>query len=77
MFFFNGNKIITSAGGGAVLSNSKKDQQLIDYYSNQAKANPFTFQHNDIGFNYRLSNIHATLGFNQALSFYDILIKKR
>jgi perosamine synthetase len=76
-FSFNGNKIITSAGGGAVLSNSKKDQQLIDYYSNQAKANPFTFQHNDIGFNYRLSNIHATLGFNQASSFYDIITKKR
>lgn len=76
-FSFNGNKIISSAGGGAVLSNLKKDQSTIDHYSNQAKSNSITFQHNDIGFNYRLSNIHATIGFNQARSFRSILSKKK
>lgn len=74
---FNGNKIITSAGGGAIISKNKKDKLKIDYYSSQSKSDNLTFKHNDMGFNYRMSNIQATIGYDQAVSFKEILRKKK
>lgn len=59
---FNGNKIITTSGGGALCSN---DQELIDrarYLSTQARQ-PFPhYEHNEVGYNYRLSNLLASIG---------------
>ena len=62
---FNGNKIITSAGGGMILTNDKMKAKKARYLINQAKDNSFKFIHNQIGYNYRLSNIHAAIGFAQ------------
>jgi perosamine synthetase len=64
-FSFNGNKIITSAGGGMILTNDTMKAKKARYLINQAKDNSFKFIHNQIGYNYRLSNIHAAIGFAQ------------
>ena len=62
---FNGNKIITSAGGGAVLTKNKNLKKKVLYLANQAKDNDLHFIHNEIGYNFRLSNIHAAIGLAQ------------
>ncbi len=62
---FNGNKIITTSGGGALLSN---DRHMIDnarFLSTQAKDNAPHYQHSHIGFNYRMSNVCASIGRGQ------------
>ena len=62
VFSFNGNKIITTSGGGALVSN---DQTLIDrcrHLSAQAREPELHYEHQEIGFNYRMSNVLAALG---------------
>ncbi|WP_353956696.1 DegT/DnrJ/EryC1/StrS family aminotransferase [Allocoprobacillus halotolerans] len=65
VFSFNGNKIITTGGGGMVVSNNKKLIDKIRYLSTQAKDDTVYFIHNEIGFNYRLTNVQAALGLGQ------------
>ena len=62
---FNGNKIITSAGGGAILTKNKKIYEKAKYLINQATDVQFNYIHNEIGYNYRLSNIHSAIGLAQ------------
>tara|TARA_B100000886_G_scaffold205780_1_gene142131 strand:- start:7599 stop:8777 length:1179 start_codon:yes stop_codon:yes gene_type:complete len=62
---FNSNKIITSAGGGMVVSNSKKLIQIIKYLKNQGRGSNKKYEHNFIGYNYNLSNIHSAIGYAQ------------
>ena len=64
IYSFNGNKIVTSGGGGAIVSNKKfidKARKLI----NQSKINSIEYEHDEIGFNYRISNLHASVGIEQ------------
>ncbi|MDG2384200.1 MAG: aminotransferase class I/II-fold pyridoxal phosphate-dependent enzyme [Pirellulaceae bacterium] len=64
-FSFNGNKIITTSGGGMLCSN---DDQLIErakFWATQAKDAGHLYQHSEIGFNYRLSNVLAAVGLAQ------------
>ncbi|QEG22333.1 Putative pyridoxal phosphate-dependent aminotransferase EpsN [Mariniblastus fucicola] len=64
-FSFNGNKIVTTSGGGMVTSD---DGALIDharYLANQAKQPGWQYEHHEIGYNYRLSNILAAIGISQ------------
>lgn len=61
---FNGNKIITTGGGGAILCKNKKLAIKIKYLINQAKEG-VDFTHNEIGYNYRLPNLNAMLGISQ------------
>ena len=65
IFSFNANKILTCAGGGALTSNKNKYIQKIDYLSSQAKSNKNYYHHTDIGYNYRLDNISASIGLGQ------------
>ena len=75
-FSFNGNKIITTSGGGALVCQRKEDADKARYLSTQARL-PFPYyQHEEIGFNYRLSNILAALGRSQ-LKALDGFINKR
>ncbi len=74
---FNGNKIITSAGGGVILTNNKKFQKRIKYLSNQAKDDDLNFIHNEVGYNYRLSNVHAAIGLAQIEKFKKIISLKK
>ena len=62
---FNGNKIITSGGGGMILTDDKKLAQKAKYLSTQAMDDPIRYIHNDIGYNYRLTNIQAAIGLAQ------------
>ncbi|MCO5385904.1 MAG: LegC family aminotransferase [Desulfosporosinus sp.] len=65
VFSFNGNKIITTGGGGMVVSNNKRLIEKIRYYSTQAKDDQVYFIHNEVGYNYRMTNIQAALGLAQ------------
>ena len=62
---FNGNKIITSGGGGMILTNNLKIANRARYLTTQAKDDSINYIHNDIGYNFRLSNIQAALGLAQ------------
>ena len=73
---FNGNKIITSGGGGMILTNNQKLAKKAKYLVNQAKDNPLTYIHNDIGYNFRLTNIQAALGLAQLENFKTFKKKK-
>ncbi len=65
MFSFNGNKLITTSGGGALVSNDKKLVDKARFLSTQARDNVPYYQHSEIGYNYRLSNILAGVGRGQ------------
>lgn len=62
---FNGNKIITTSGGGALLSDNKEYIRLAKFYATQAKDEAPHYEHTKIGYNYRLSNICAGIGRGQ------------
>ncbi|MBD1134917.1 DegT/DnrJ/EryC1/StrS family aminotransferase [Pelagibacterales bacterium SAG-MED47] len=74
---FNGNKIITSAGGGVVLTNNKSLKKKVVYLSNQAKDDDVNFIHNEVGYNFRLSNIHAAIGLAQIENLKKIIFLKK
>lgn len=75
---FNGNKIITTGGGGIILTNSKKLAKLAKYITTTAKKpHPYEFFHNMIGYNYRLPNINAALGCAQLENINTFLKLKR
>ncbi len=76
-YSFNGNKIITTGSGGAVVTNSKKLAKKVFYLSNQAKENNVEFIHNDIGYNYRMNSISAALGISQLNSLNQFILKKK
>lgn len=60
---FNGNKIITTGGGGAVLTNDANLAKYAKHISTTAKiAHPWKFEHDQVGYNYRLPNLNAALG---------------
>lgn len=62
---FNGNKIITTSGGGAIVSKEKKHIEKAVFLSTQARDNAPHYQHSEIGYNYRMSNICAGIGRGQ------------
>lgn len=62
---FNGNKIITTSGGGALVCNTKEDRDKAVFLSTQARDNAPHYQHSHIGYNYRMSNIVAGIGRGQ------------
>jgi len=62
---FNGNKIITTGSGGALITNNKKDYEYLRYLLNQAKDDNDRFIHNELGYNYRMNNLQAALGLSQ------------
>lgn len=65
VFSFNGNKIITTGGGGMIVSSHKDMIDKIKYLSTQAKDDVVYFVHNEVGYNYRLTNVQAALGLAQ------------
>lgn len=62
---FNGNKMITTSGGGALICRSKSDADRVKFYATQARENFPYYQHEHIGYNYRLSNVCAGIGRGQ------------
>ncbi len=62
---FNGNKIITTSGGGMLLSRTKEDRDKALFWSTQARENAPWYQHTELGYNYRMSNVVAGIGRGQ------------
>lgn len=62
---FNGNKIITTSGGGALVCSTEKQVRKTKFYATQARDEAPHYQHSEIGYNYRLSNICAGIGRGQ------------
>ncbi|MBS7255466.1 DegT/DnrJ/EryC1/StrS family aminotransferase [Flavobacterium branchiicola] len=62
---FNGNKIITTSSGGALIANSKEIKDKAIFYATQSKDKAVHYQHSEIGYNYRMSNICAGIGLGQ------------
>ena len=76
-FSFNGNKIISAGGGGAILTKSLSLYNKANYLCKQAKNDVVFFKHNEIGYNYTLSNIHAAVGCAQFSKLKDHISKKK
>jgi len=74
---FNGNKIITTGGGGMILTNNEEYAIKAKYLTTQAKNDKLRFIHNDIGYNYRLTNIQAALGVGQLENLEKYLKAKK
>ena len=72
---FNGNKILTCGGGGALLTNKKIYYKKSLYLSTQAFNNKDDYTHNEIGYNYRLTNLQAAVGLAQ-LERVNVFLKK-
>ncbi|WP_233897494.1 DegT/DnrJ/EryC1/StrS family aminotransferase [Tenacibaculum piscium] len=62
---FNGNKIITTSGGGALVCKSEKNKQKAIFLATQARDNAPHYQHSEVGYNYRMSNVVAGIGRGQ------------
>ncbi|SCY85062.1 DegT/DnrJ/EryC1/StrS family aminotransferase [Flavobacterium anhuiense] len=62
---FNGNKIITTSSGGALITKSKEIKEKAIFYATQSKDSTIHYQHSEIGYNYRMSNICAGIGLGQ------------
>lgn len=65
VYSFNANKIITTGGGGMVVSHDKNILDKVAFLSVQAKTDPLYFIHDEIGYNYRMTNIQAAFGVDQ------------
>lgn len=76
VFSFNGNKIITTSGGGALLSNNKEWIDKSRFLATQARDPGVHYQHSEIGYNYRMSNIIAGVGRGQMIVL-DEWVKRR
>ena len=76
-YSFNGNKIITTGGGGAVTANNSTTVDHIRYLSTQAKDDAHYYIHNEIGFNYRMTNIQAALGVAQREELTEFIRRKQ
>lgn len=62
---FNGNKIITTSGGGALVAHRKETKEKAIFLATQARENEVHYQHHEIGYNYRMSNVVAGIGRGQ------------
>lgn len=75
-YSFNGNKIITTGGGGAVTGKDADAVAHMQFLSTQAKDDPHYYIHNEVGFNYRMTNLQAALGVAQ-LEMLDEFIRRK
>ncbi|HEX8504871.1 MAG TPA: DegT/DnrJ/EryC1/StrS family aminotransferase [Hymenobacter sp.] len=76
VFSFNGNKILTTSGGGALVTNDAAFAQKARFLATQAKDEAPHYQHSEVGYNYRLSNILAGIGRGQ-MELLDERVKRR
>ena len=73
VFSFNGNKIITTGGGGMIVSNHKNKLSHAKHLSTQAKSDELYYTHDEIGYNYRMTNLQAALGLGQLEQLEDFI----
>lgn len=76
-FSFNGNKIITTGGGGAITAKTQEAVDHIRYLSTQAKNDAHYYIHNEVGYNYRMTNVQAALGVAQLEELNEFINRKK
>lgn len=76
-YSYNGNKIITTGGGGAVTSNDSKVVDHLRFLSTQAKTDPHYYIHDEVGYNYRMTNLQAALGVAQMEELPEFIRRKQ
>jgi perosamine synthetase len=76
-FSFNGNKLITTGGGGMLVTDDEAIARRARYLTTQAKDDPRAFVHGEVGFNYRLTNVQAAIGCAQLERLESHLARKR
>ena len=76
-FSFNGNKIITTSGGGMLVSDNEEGISKVRFWSTQARDKARHYQHSEIGYNYRMSNIVAGIGRGQLKVLDQRIAKKK
>ena len=74
---FNGNKLVTTGGGGMIVTDNRDWADRATYLTTLAKDDPVEYIHNEIGFNYRLTNLQAALGCAQMEHIDDHIARKR
>jgi dTDP-4-amino-4,6-dideoxygalactose transaminase len=77
IYSFNGNKIITTSGGGMLVSNNEEKIKKVRFWATQARDQARHYQHSELGFNYRMSNIVAGIGRGQLKVLDQRVAKKR
>ncbi|MFV8314486.1 DegT/DnrJ/EryC1/StrS family aminotransferase [Aerococcus viridans] len=77
VFSFNGNKIITTSGGGMVVSNDEEKIKKVRFWSTQSRDAARHYQHSELGFNYRMSNVVAGIGRGQLKVLDQRVAKKK
>ena len=77
IFSFNGNKIITTSGGGMLVSNNLERIEKVRFWSTQARDKARHYQHSEIGYNYRMSNVVAGIGRGQLKVLDQRIAKKK
>lgn len=78
VFSFNGNKIVTSGGGGMIVTNNTNFAEKVRYLTTTAKKqHPYLYEHTEVGFNYRMPNINAALACAQLEQLNTFLSDKR
>lgn len=76
-FSFNGNKIVTTGGGGMLVTNNQEWAQKARYLTTQAKEDPVEYIHGEVGYNYRLTNVLAAVGCAQMEQLAGYVASKR
>ncbi len=76
-YSFNGNKIITTGGGGAITASKSETVDHLRYLSTQAKNDPHYYIHDEIGYNYRMTNLQAALGVAQMEELPEFIRRKQ
>lgn|SRR5690554_6488749 len=77
IYSFNGNKIITTSGGGMLVSKDEDIVKKVRFWSTQARDNARHYQHSELGFNYRMSNVCAAIGRGQLKVIENRISKKK
>lgn len=77
VFSFNGNKIITTSGGGMLVSDNEERISKVRFWATQARDKARHYQHSELGFNYRMSNVLAGIGRGQLKVLSDRIKKKK
>ena len=75
-YSFNGNKIITTGGGGMIVTNNPDHARRARYLTTQAKDDAVRYVHNEVGYNYRMTNIQAAIGVAQLEQLSEFIVNK-
>ena len=77
VYSFNGNKIITTSGGGALVCNDRNQINKAKFLATQSRDNAIHYEHSEVGYNYRMSNVCAAIGLGQLKVLTNRIMKKR